>query len=171
MLNDELISILPRLRRFAISLAGNRSDGDDLLQRLVERLLQRGVPDDVDLTKWGFRVCRNLWIDEIRARSVRNHVEIDENAHQLRGEDGEQSAMARLTLKEVSRALDALPDDQRIAIAMVAIEGVSYADAAEMLDVPVGTVLSRVSRARKSLSIQFGDDPVVTQKGGSHEVH
>jgi RNA polymerase sigma-70 factor (ECF subfamily) len=169
--NDELISILPRLRRFAISLTGDRADGDDLLQRTVERLLSRGLPDDAHLLKWSFRVCRNIWIDEVRSRKVRAHVAVDEVSHQLRGEDGEASAMARLTLYDVNEALDALPEDQRVAIILVAVEGFSYAETAETLDIPVGTVMSRVSRARKTLASQFGRDPVFVERGGSHEIH
>ncbi|WP_300532047.1 RNA polymerase sigma factor [Maricaulis sp.] len=170
-MNDELISILPRLRRFAISLAGDRSEGDDLLQKVVERLLTRSVPDNADLLRWSFRICRNIWIDEVRSRKVRSHVAVEEMSDQLRGEDGEVSAMARLTLRDVNAALDALPDDQRVALVLVAVEGFSYAETAQTLDVPVGTVMSRVARARKALAGQFGDDPVLTQKGASHELH
>jgi len=169
--NDELISILPRLRRFAVSLSGNRPDGDDLLQRTVERLLARQLPQDVDLLKWSFRVCRNLWIDEIRSRKVRSPVAVDDVSHQLRGEDGEASAMARLTLSDVSSAMSRLPEDQREAIILVAVEGLSYAEASQTLDIPVGTVLSRVSRARKTLAHQFSDHADISQTGGSHELH
>ncbi len=170
-MNDALISILPRLRRFAISLTGDRADGDDLLQKVVERLLARQVPDDVDLLKWSFRVCRNIWIDEIRSRAVRTHVAVDDVSHQLRGDDGEASAMARLTLRDVQKAMEALPDDQRLALVLVAIEGLSYAQTAETLDVPIGTIMSRVARARKSLAGQFGGEAFFEVKGGSHELH
>ena len=170
-MNHELISILPRLRRFAVSLTGDRTDGDDLLQKLVERLLERGVPDDVNLLKWSFRLCRNIWVDEIRSRKVRSHVAVDDFAHQLRGEDGEASAMARLTLSDVNTALEALPDDQRIALILVAVEGFSYAETAETLDVPIGTIMSRVARARKALAVQFGNEPVIARRGGSRELH
>lgn len=170
-MNDELISILPRLRRFAISLTGDRADGDDLLQKVVERLLSRDTPDGANLLKWSFRVCRNVWIDEVRSRKVRSHVAVEDVSHQLRGEDGEASVMARLTLRDVKEAMEALPDDQRLALLLVAVEGFSYAEAAETLDIPIGTVLSRVSRARRTLAVQFGDDPVLSQKGGSHELH
>jgi RNA polymerase sigma-70 factor (ECF subfamily) len=169
--NDELISILPRLRRFAVSLTGDRSDGDDLLQKAVERLLARDMPDGADLLKWSFRICRNCWVDEVRSRKVRSHIAVDEMSHQLHGEDGEASAMARLTLRDVQKAMNALPEDQRLAIILVAVEGFSYAETAETLDIPIGTVLSRVARARKSLAVQFGDDPVISSKGGSHELH
>ena len=70
-MKEEITELLPRLRRFAYSLTGSLSDADDLLQNTVERLLTRDMPDDADLTKWAFRVCRNVWIDECRARKVR----------------------------------------------------------------------------------------------------
>ena len=154
-MHNELIAILPRLKRFAVSLTGNTADADDLLQMVVERILKQGMPEGAHILKWGFRICRNLWIDELRARKVRQHIAVEDMTFELRGEDGEQTAMAKLTLKEVDRALSTLQEDQRAAICLVSVEGFSYAEAAETLDVPIGTIMSRVSRARRSLSEIF----------------
>lgn len=147
----ELIAILPRLRRFALSLTGNPADADDLLQSTVERLLARGLPDDAELMPWSIRVCRNLWIDEIRASKVRRRAG-EELAH---GEDGmvsgESDALTRLTLREVQAALSALPEEQRAVLELVAVEGHSYREAAEMLEAPIGTVMSRLARGRAAL--------------------
>lgn len=170
-MNDELISILPRLRRFAISLAGNRADGDDLLQTTVERLLARKTPADVSLLKWSFRICRNVWIDEIRRRKVRFQHAADELADPMQDTFEESSAMARLTLHDVTKALSRLPEEQRLAILLVAVEGLSYAETAATLEIPVGTVLSRVARARKTLAGQFDTDADFGAGGGSHELH
>ncbi len=170
-MNDELIAILPRLRRFAVSLAGNRSDGDDLLQMTVERLITRSVPEGAHLLKWTFRVCRNIWIDEMRSRKVRAHIPVEDVSELLHGEDGEASAMARLTLTDVSMALDLLPDDQRVALILIAVEGFGYAEVAETLDIPVGTVLSRVARARKTLATQFDRPSSLSHNGANRELH
>ena len=155
VVHDELIEILPRVRRFAVSLTGNLADADDLLQMVVERLLKHGVPDGAHLLKWSFRICRNLWVDEVRARKVRAHIPVDDVSYDLKGEDGEKTAMAKLTLKDVNAALEILPEDQRSAISLVSIEGFSYSEAAETLQVPIGTIMSRVSRARSALSQIF----------------
>ena len=138
-----------------MSLTGNIADADDLLQLVVERILKHGAPEGAHLQKWGFRICRNLWIDEMRSRQVRQHIAVEDMSVEIRGEDGEQTAMAKLTLKEVDRALERLPEDQRTAICLVSVEGQSYAEAAETLDVPIGTIMSRVSRARRSLADIF----------------
>lgn len=162
-MHDELVSILPRVRRFAVNLTGNRPDADDLLQIVVERLLDRPIPQDADLLKWSFRICRNAWIDEIRARQVRQHA-AEDTVLQPVHEHGEKTAMTRLTLQDVDMAMRDLPDNQRVAISLVAVEGFSYADAAEVLGVPVGTIMSRVSRARKALAAIF------TTSGGSASI-
>lgn len=149
---EEIIALLPRLRRFAYALTGARHDADDLLQTTVERLLKRGLPEGAHLGKWAHRVCRNIWIDEIRARRVRSSA-ADHDVHPgAMSEDGERVVMDKIMLKDVHEAMTALPDDQRAALALVALEGCSYAEAANTLSVPVGTIMSRVARARRSLA-------------------
>ena len=143
--------MLPRLRRFALSLTWNPADADDLLQSTVERLLTRGLPADAELMPWSIRVCRNIWIDEIRASTVRRRAG-EELAH---GEDevvsGESDTLAELTLREVQVALSELPEEQRAVLELVAVEGHSYREAAEMLETPIGTVMSRLARGRAAL--------------------
>lgn len=147
----ELLEILPRLRRFALSLAGNAADGDDLLQATVERLLERGLPDDAELMPWSIKVCRNIWIDEVRARKVRRRAG-DELAHTESGSvSGESAMLTELTLREVQGVLATLPEEQRAVLELVVVEGHSYREAAEMLDTPIGTVMSRLARARAAL--------------------
>lgn len=147
----ELIEMLPRLRRFALSLAGSPADADDLLQSTVERLLERGLPAEAELTPWSIRVCRNIWIDEIRASKVRRRAG-EELAHSADGMvSGESDTLTELTLREVQGALAALPDEQRAVLELVAVEGHSYREAAEMLETPIGTVMSRLARGRAAL--------------------
>ena len=68
---EALLAELGGLRKFCISLTGNMADGDDLLQATVERVLEKGMPADAHVAKWAYRVCKNAWIDEVRARDVR----------------------------------------------------------------------------------------------------
>ena len=152
VLRQKIVEILPGLRRFAYALAGARADADDLAQATVVRLLERGAPEDADLRRWAFRVCRNLWIDDRRARSVRLQSAASGALDGESSTDGERLAIGRVSLAEAGSAMAALPAEQRAALALVAVEGMTYVEAAEALDVPVGTIMSRISRARVALS-------------------
>jgi RNA polymerase sigma factor (sigma-70 family) len=149
-MKQELTRLMPMIRRFAYSLTGSAHDADDLLQNTIERVLSRGVPEDVDLAKWAFRVCRNIWIDEYRSRKIRHNAsqlpELEEPTV-----DGEDIVYQQITLREVSSAMDKLPDDQRSILALVAVQGMSYKEVAETLSIPMGTVMSRLARARVAL--------------------
>ncbi len=155
----QILEALPHVRRFSISIAGNQADGDDLLQMTVERVLVKGAPKDVDMKKWMFRVCKNIWIDEIRSRQVRQKASLGQDITIHDRPEGEQEIMDKLKLKKVKSAMNALPDDQRAVLALVAIEGCSYKETSEILDTPIGTVMSRMARARKNLAEQFSEGP------------
>ena len=153
---EGLLAELGGLRKFCISLTGSVADGDDLLQATVERVLEKGMPADAHVAKWAYRVCKNAWIDEIRARDVRQkypHLVTDEDND---SPSAEQSASGERELESVSAALGGLPLEQRLALTLVAIDGKTYAEAAEILEVPVGTIMSRIARARRQLIEQRG---------------
>lgn len=158
-----LLSVLPRLRKFAYSLTGNLPDADDLLQNTVERALTRNPPqaDAEALARWLFTVCRNLWVDEIRARKVRGLNDPAPADVDAQASDGEQELMGALYVHELDQAMRSLSEDHRVVLLLVAVEGYSYREAAELLDVPVGTVMSRLARARRQLaeSLQNGNNP------------
>ncbi|MEZ5894079.1 MAG: sigma-70 family RNA polymerase sigma factor [Parvularculaceae bacterium] len=158
-LRQEILELLPRLRRYAYALTGARADADDLLQATVERLLQRGAPADADIQRWAFRICKNIWIDEIRARAVRTTAASTGKAGGETQVDGERVVMNRIAVAEVNEAMAALPDEQRAAISLVALEGMSYAEAAEVLGTPIGTIMSRIARARKALGEKLSGHP------------
>jgi RNA polymerase sigma-70 factor (ECF subfamily) len=162
-LRAELLNALPRLRRFARSLTGNRHDGDDLMQSTVERVLDKGVPGNVELLRWMFKVCRNLWIDDRRAHQVRLRAHHEPELSEERVVSGETVALGELTLREVERALAALPEEQRSVLALVAVEGLSYREAADILETPIGTVMSRLARARAALAARL--EPGATEAG------
>lgn len=151
-----LLAELGGLRKFCLSLTGKAADADDLLQATVEKVLDKGMPADAHPAKWAYRVCKNAWIDEIRSRDVRQKYpqlvvddsEVSPSAEQIAGEERELTA--------VSAALDELSEEQRLALTLVAVEGKTYVEAAEILEVPVGTIMSRIARARKQLLKTYG---------------
>jgi RNA polymerase sigma-70 factor (ECF subfamily) len=147
---ETLMAELGGLRRFCYSLTGEGADADDLLQATVEKLLLKGIPEDAHVAKWSYRVCKNVWIDELRSREVRQRQPVAVAA-EPEAPSSESVAAGERELDGVFAALDRLPDEQRLALTLVAIEGKSYAEAAEVLDVPVGTIMSRIARARKQL--------------------
>ncbi|MDX1515209.1 MAG: sigma-70 family RNA polymerase sigma factor [Woeseiaceae bacterium] len=148
---QELLDVLPNIRRFALSLTGNAADADDLLQSTVERLLERGLPDDAGVLPWSLKVCRNLWIDEVRHRKVRRDSSDDPAVAGEQVVHGEQQVLGELTLEEVQGVLATMPDEQCAVLELVAVEGHSYKEAAAVLEIPIGTVMSRLARARKTL--------------------
>ena len=153
---EALLAELGGLRKFCISLTGTVADGDDLLQATVERVLEKGMPADAHVAKWAYRVCKNAWIDEIRSRDVRQkypQLVVDEDNDTP---SAEQTAGGQRELEKVSAALAELPVEQRLALTLVAIDGKTYAEAAEILDVPVGTIMSRIARARRNLVAHRG---------------
>ncbi len=158
-MQKEMIALLPAIRRFAYSLTGSVHDADDLLQSTVERVLAKGVPDDVDLKKWMFRVCKNIFIDDYRARKVRLKAAEQPELREASVVDGESIVQAHIRLKEVHAAMAELPDDQRTVISMVAIQGLPFKEVAEILEIPLGTVMSRLGRARAFLTSRFKQQP------------
>ena len=153
---EGLIPLLPRLRRLARALAGQVADADDLVQIVLERALARAAQwrPDAALDKWVFAIARNAWRDELRARGRVQHLFAPEEAGEMAA-DGTAQPAQRL---ELALALAALPPDHREVVALVLVEGMSYGEAAELLEVPVGTVTSRLARARASLQAQLGKD-------------
>ncbi len=150
-MKEQLTQLLPIIRRFAYSLTGSTADADDLVQSTVERVLTRPVPDDVDLTKWVFRVCRNLWIDEYRSRKVRQKATQNPDLQEQQTVDGESEIHRQMEIEKVHQAMDSLVDDERCLIALIALQGMSYKEAAETLKIPIGTVMSRLARARRNI--------------------
>jgi RNA polymerase sigma-70 factor (ECF subfamily) len=142
---------LDALRRFSSALTGNPADGDDLAQGTVERLLEKGVPADATFAAWMYRVCRNLWIDQVRRDARMTTPGQDDLERRMDSLDGERTVMLMMTMGEIEAAMRKLDVDQREVLALVAIEECSYREAAEILEIPIGTVMSRVARARKRL--------------------
>lgn len=154
---DELLGHLPRLRRFAHSLARNGADADDLLQAAVERALNKRDQWEpgTRLDSWMYRLMRNLWIDTVRADTRRGETFVDPDAGAAVGADGGQEMAVELG--NVGTAMQSLPPEQREAVALVVIEGYAYREAAEILDIPMGTLTSRLVRGREALMARLGE--------------
>ena len=159
---EVLLTELGGLRKFCFSLTGSAADADDLLQLTVERVLEKGMPEDAHAAKWAYRVCKNSWIDEVRSREVRRkYTQVAEEQWDA-APSAEHVANNERQLSRVGHALEQLPTDQRLALTLVAIEGKTYSEAAEILEVPVGTIMSRIARGRKQL-IEIYDPQIVEE--------
>ncbi|MDT8853548.1 RNA polymerase sigma factor [Paracoccaceae bacterium Fryx2] len=149
----DLVALVPRLRRFAFSLAGNRQDADDLVQAACEKALRNAAQfrTGTRMDSWMYRIIQTLWIDDRRRAAVRGTRVDPDDAHL--SDEGRAASLpeARLMLAQARTAMAALPEGQRAVLSLVAIEGLSYKETAEVLDIPVGTVMSRLSRAREAL--------------------
>lgn len=152
---SQLLTLLPRLRRFAYSLCGAMDQADDLVQSACEKALTRldQFEPGTRLDSWMFRILQTIWIDHVRAQK-RRRTESDEEAILAFSDDAriEERAAARSELEVVRTEIQKLPEDQRVVLSLVSIDGVSYAEAAAILEIPIGTVMSRLARARRKLT-------------------
>jgi len=158
---QRLIALLPNLRRFALSLCRARDIADDLVQETCEKALanQGRFDPDTRLEAWLFRILRNSWIDRLRAAKTRGiNIDIDD-AHDLVGHDGRPASEHRLMLDATAKAIAKLPGDQREVLVLVCVEELSYRETAALLDLPIGTVMSRLARARTKLADILGINP------------
>jgi RNA polymerase sigma-70 factor, ECF subfamily len=154
-LRAALVALLPRLRRFARALARDAHDADDLVQIAVERALTRAAQlrQDAPLSSWMFGIVRNAWLDELRVRGRRARLFAPaESAEQIGAGQGVPA-----DLLAVQDALARLPEEQRAAVALVLIEGLSYKEAAHVMEVPIGTLTSRLARGREALQEMLGE--------------
>lgn len=167
---DQLIAVLPRLRRFARGLTGSLVEADDLVQAACERALARRhqFQEGTRFDSWMFRIVQTIWIDQIRTRKVRKEeTEVPEG--RLGSDEPVRRVEARLALDEVRRAVDRLPPDQRTALLLVTVDGLSYKEAAEVVQVPVGTIMSRLARARLTLQAQLESGGVIKRSRNNVE--
>lgn len=157
---EGLCELLPRLRRFARALAGNPQDADDLVQTAVERALARASQwrTDMRLDAWLYGIVRNAWIDEVRSRGRVRHLFAPDEAGANVGESPIDAQVIRMS---VEAAMAKLPEEQRSAVALVLIEGLAYKEAAAVLEIPMGTLTSRLARGREALQRMLGDEAEV----------
>ena len=152
---EQLPTLLPRLRRFAMTLTRSEADADDLVQTALEKAIQRWNQwqPGTRLDSWLYRIIHTSRIDDLRLKRTRTaHVEWTEEQQGLAApEDVERSVFAAHTLAATLAAMESLSESERALLGLVCVDGMSYRDAAETLEMPIGTVMSRLARARKKL--------------------
>ncbi|MEG3122320.1 sigma-70 family RNA polymerase sigma factor [Sphingomonas sp. GB1N7] len=156
---DDLLALLPRLRRFAHALSRDHADADDLCQVALEKALNgraSWVPG-TRMDSWMYRIMRNAWIDTARARRRAAETFVAEDAGIGVAGDAAASVEAGVLRGDIARAMRTLPDEQREAVALVLVEGFAYKDAADVLDIPMGTLTSRLVRGRQALMLALGE--------------
>ncbi len=153
-LKADIAALVPNLRRFAYAICGNRDDGDDLVQTACAKAISRlnQFEPGTRLDSWMFRIVQTTHIDAVR-RSKRSVTDSDQETLDRLSDQGRHADQTehRMLLARVQSAIAELPNDQRAVMALVAIEGYSYKEAAAILDTPIGTVMSRLARARAKL--------------------
>lgn len=157
---NNLLTFLPRLRRFSRSLTGSADKADELVQTSCAKAIAAHASwaSGTRFDSWMFRIARNAWIDGLRQIKRDGIVDPDADYDNLAENDGESAALARLTLNVVLAAIDRLPPDQREVLHLVVMEELSYAETAKVLGIPVGTVMSRLARAREKIAVATGID-------------
>lgn len=158
VVHDGLEAVFPRLWRYCLALTERRDLADDLAQNTCARALEKAhlFDPDTQLDRWLFRMAHRVWLNDLRAarvRSVPNPVDADQVASHL--PSAETNILARQVL---DRVMD-LPEGQRLAVLLVYVEGYRYSEAAEALDVPIGTIMSRLAAARGKLAEQTASMP------------
>ncbi len=157
-LHSALLGLLPRLRRFAVALTGSTVDAEDLVQTAYDRAMSRRAQfrADTELVAWMYRVMRNLPIDENRGLPDGRWDGMNA-AREVAGNVGEAIAESNITPATVRRALADPPEHERIMLILICVDGMSYNDAAEILDIPIGAMASRMARAREALHEQIAN--------------
>jgi RNA polymerase sigma-70 factor (ECF subfamily) len=154
-----LPEMLPRLWAFALRISGDRHDAEDLVQRACVRALERAhqLQPDTSPLSWMFSIVHSTWINELRARSVRKRssMEWDDDFLENVADPVDKGPETQLMHSQIISAVERLPEAQRVVMLLVAVEGLSYQEAAEVLEVPIGTVMSRLSRARQAVGALF----------------
>jgi len=147
---------IPNLRRYAIALLRDRGHADDLVQDTLERALGKfsQFQQGSDLRAWLFSIMHSIFINQVSRKRRINYESFSEYEPGSSGDQVEELVVAR----DMSRALQQLPDEQRVLILLIGLEQLSYNQAAQVLNVPVGTVMSRLCRARERLQALLNGD-------------
>ncbi|HEX4763936.1 MAG TPA: RNA polymerase sigma factor [Usitatibacter sp.] len=143
---DLIVPYIPNLRRYARALVGDRDGADDLVQDTLERAVRKfHLWRPGDLRAWLFSIMHNVFVNQLKARRVAPDVELDESFA------APMPSVSALDLQDMQRALSTLAPEQREVVLLVALEDMSYADVSRALGIPMGTVMSRLSRGRERL--------------------
>jgi RNA polymerase sigma-70 factor, ECF subfamily len=161
-IGQALVALLPRLRRYALVLSRDSDLANDLVQAACERALSTasGPGESVPFEAWMFTIARNVWIDRGRKLQTQGvHVDIEDHQDHAASPAVDEELSARNELAQVQQAIDTLPAEQRELLLLVCVDELSYKDAAAVLGLPMGTVMSRLARARLRLAEHMGRGP------------
>lgn len=157
---DQVVAFIPRLRRYARALIGDAGAADDLVQDTLERALGKFHlwKPGTDLRAWLFAVMHNVYVNQLRRR--RESAAFDEETMEIPVQAAQEGALAA---RDLQRGLERLPAEQLEVLLLVVLEDMSYQEVATALDVPIGTVMSRLSRARDKLRVAMEGTPPSTR--------
>jgi RNA polymerase sigma-70 factor (ECF subfamily) len=142
-----IVPFIPNLRRYARALVGDRDGADDLVQDTLERAVRKfHLWKPGDLRAWLFSIMHNVFVNQLKARKIAPHVEIDEEMIAAR-----IPTATSADVLDLQRALGTLAPEQREVVLLVALEDMTYSDVSRALGIPIGTVMSRLSRGREKL--------------------
>ncbi len=162
-MSDDLARIeacIPALRRYAWSLLRNREDADDLVHDCLARALDKlhTRRDDADVRAWLFTILHNLFVSQHRRRRTRaGTIPLEEEHANAASRPATQED--QLLWRDMLRALERLPEEQRSVVLLISVEDLSYAETAAVLGIPIGTVMSRLARGRERLREYTGTEP------------
>jgi len=159
---QHIVEHIPRLRRYARALLGDRYAADDLVQDTLERAWNKFYlwRPGSDLRAWLFAIMHNVFVNQVR----RHRNEIEQTMEELPVVAVRATQIEQLELRDVDRALGALPSEQREVLLLIAVEQMTYGEASRALDVPIGTVMSRLSRGRERMRQVLGGQAAVPLK-------
>lgn len=163
--DDELVALLPRLQRFAMLLTRGLDARDELVQATVERMLSRYKQWNPGsrLDSWSFSIMHSIWKNDVRSQQMRRGGgQVDPEV--CLSVSGERQVENKLILREIRDAVMRLPENQREPFLLVYIEGLSYQEAADFLEVPIGSIMSRLFRARRALGRSLAPASMITDK-------
>ena len=141
-----IVPFIPNLRRYARALIGDREGADDLVQDTLERAVRKfHLWRPGDLRAWLFSIMHNVFVNQLKARKIMYEVEIDDSIA------APMSTVTGTDLMDLERALGALSPEQREVVLLIALEDMTYAEVGRALGIPIGTVMSRLSRGRDKL--------------------
>jgi RNA polymerase sigma-70 factor (ECF subfamily) len=158
-LSAELPAMLPRLWRFSLRLSRNVADAEDLMQRTCLRALEKHAQWQIgtSLISWLYCIAHSVWINEIRSRKLRQNGQIDlsDDWYEQVVDPAAPDPENQMFFRQVVQAVDGLPEAQRTVMLLVAVDGLTYQEAADVLQIPIGTVMSRLARARQTIGERF----------------
>lgn len=156
-IENKIVEVLPRLRRFSYALTGSVEKGDDLVQSACLRAIEKSSQwkEDTKFDSWIFRIAKNIFTDEWRTQKVKERA-FDQIQQEIETNLDYAQLDSYVSLHEVGRAMQKVSQDHKAILMLICVEGYTYKEVSEILDIPVGTVASRVIRARASLFAEIG---------------